>query len=250
MDFYGDYHTHTKASDGKGEIEDSIKIAQEKSLKELVISEHGFSAPNLYSITKAKYIKQQQEIALLKEKYPKINLMHSVEGNIINDDGDIDIEESVINQLDILIAGFHVTAMPKLSDWAKFIVRGWKSSYFTPSNAVIKQNTQAFIKMIKKYKLDILAHPNNRMLIDVEEVAKACADYNTLYEINVKHFELFKQDFDKILSTDVTLIVNSDAHRPERVGEFSQVKNFLENQNIDVKRIANWGKKPQFRSSK
>ena len=36
------------------------------------------------------------------------------------------------------------------------------------------------------------------MIIDVKEVAKACADYGTFYEINIKHLNLVKNDLEKI----------------------------------------------------
>ena len=40
---YGDYHTHTTYTHGKGSIEDNVKCAIAKGLKEIAISEHSFS---------------------------------------------------------------------------------------------------------------------------------------------------------------------------------------------------------------
>ena len=36
-----DYHTHTTFSHGKGSIEDNVKVAAEKGLKAVSISDHG-----------------------------------------------------------------------------------------------------------------------------------------------------------------------------------------------------------------
>jgi len=250
MDFYGDYHSHTHYSDGHGSMEDNVKCAVKANLREIAISDHGFSAPNLYSITKTKYNKQRKMLPVLREKYPNIKILHSIEANIINYDGDIDIKDNVIKELDILIAGFHVTAIPRIGDWYSFIFKGWKAKFIRPSDSVVRDNTRAYIKTIKKYKIDILAHPNNILPINVKEVAKACADYGTFYELNCKHIGLVYNDLESVLQTDVTLIASTDAHNSEKIGDFKAMKELLIKENIDPKRIANWGKKPQFRSRK
>jgi len=42
MAFFGDYHTHTKFSHGKGSVEDNVRAAVAKGLKEVAITDHGF----------------------------------------------------------------------------------------------------------------------------------------------------------------------------------------------------------------
>ena len=43
MIIYGDYHTHTTYSHGKGSILDNAIVAKNKGLKEIAITDHGFS---------------------------------------------------------------------------------------------------------------------------------------------------------------------------------------------------------------
>ena len=49
----GDYHTHTKYSHGKGTVLENACGAKEKGLKEIGISDHGFSHP-AFGLTKRK----------------------------------------------------------------------------------------------------------------------------------------------------------------------------------------------------
>ena len=42
MSFWGDYHTHTIYSHGKGTIEENVVRALKSGLKEIAITDHGF----------------------------------------------------------------------------------------------------------------------------------------------------------------------------------------------------------------
>lgn len=43
MILYGDYHTHTKLSDGKNTLEENAQAAEDKHLKQIAATEHGFA---------------------------------------------------------------------------------------------------------------------------------------------------------------------------------------------------------------
>ena len=43
MQIFGDYHSHTKYSDGHNEVVDSVRVAEEAGLKEIGITDHSFT---------------------------------------------------------------------------------------------------------------------------------------------------------------------------------------------------------------
>ncbi len=250
MGFYGDYHTHTSFSDGRGSMQDIIEAAISQGLREVAITDHGFSSPRVGALTYAKFEKQQKELPNLRKRYPEISILHSIEANILDYNGTIDLPKSVMDKLDITLAGFHLSARMRFKDWYDFIYKGFKSKFIAPSAEQKRRNTQALVNMIKRYDIDILVHPNSVLVTNIKEVAQACADYGTLFEINVKHLNSLIPLLEEILATDVVLIANSDAHLPERVGVLDKVHNFFVQHNIDLSRVANWEKRPIFRSQR
>ncbi|MBO5982248.1 MAG: histidinol-phosphatase, partial [Clostridia bacterium] len=106
MIFIGDYHTHTKHSDGKGTVLDNILSAVERGLEEVAIADHSF-ATIACKMTREKFLEQEREIAKYYESTDNpIKVLSSVEGNILGFGGDIDIPDDIIERLDILHVGF------------------------------------------------------------------------------------------------------------------------------------------------
>lgn len=249
--YYGDYHTHTSYSDGLGTVDSNVKRAVELGLKTIAITDHGFGNPERYSLRQDTFAKQKQEVEQARIKYPQIEILHGIEADIIGIDGTIDMSIDECKQMDILVAGFHRFAKPKSKKdfWQLYAnLNTYLPGYYrTPSPKKLARNTDAVIAMLAKYPIDILAHINSCIVVDTVEVAKACAEYNVLLELNVKHFKLIERHFDKLLDTKVKFIVNSDAHKSDRVGQFETIDNFLTNKGVDKSRIANMEDKPTFR---
>ncbi len=253
--YYGDFHTHTKYSDGAGTVETNVKSAIEANLKAVAITDHGFSNPKRFSLRFESYLKQREEIIAARKKYPQIEILHGVEADIIGTDGTIDMTDEQCEHTDILVAGFHRFAKPKSrKDFFElyFNANTYLPKYFAiPSPKKLAQNTDAVIKMIERYPIDILAHLNSCLITDGVEVAKACAELGVLLELNVKHFNLLERDFDKLMQTDVLFIASSDAHASQKIGQFQKIDDFLSARSVDLSRIVNIGdKRPIFRRDK
>ena len=112
----------------------------------------------------------------------------------------------------------------------------------------IEKNTDAYISAIKKYKIDIVTHPNEHIQVNIKRLAEACAQNNCYLEINERHFRYQKQDIEECLKTNVKFIVSSDAHSIQQIDKLNKVFEKIKEFNIPLERIANFDKFPDFRN--
>lgn len=245
MKFYGDYHTHTCYSDGKGSLSRNIDAAVERGLKEIAITEHGFRNP-VYSWE--KFFKEKNELTSLERK--DISVLLGIEADIMDEKGLLDLNVDEIEHFDVLIAGFHMFALPyTFADWRRTYFPSIFHPFFENSPKYIARNTDSIIACLQKYPVDILAHPNHRMFADMSAVARQAAELGTFMEINIKHLSIFDNIVEDILKTDVKLIVDSDSHRPQDMGRLDKAEDIITKYGLQ-ERIVNLDGRPQFRSHK
>ena len=87
-----DYHTHTTYSHGKGSIEDNVKAAIELGLKGIGIADHG-PGHLTYGVKRDNLYVMKKEIEELRVKYPQIEILMSVEANIVSVGNNLDVNE-------------------------------------------------------------------------------------------------------------------------------------------------------------
>lgn len=244
-----DYHTHTVFSHGKGQVIDNALVAKEKGLKELGISDHGFSHP-AFGLTKRKVPKIKQ---LCKEASEQtgVNVLLGIESNIIGTDGTVDLKENMYDNFDLFLAGIHKFVLYKFGTIFSLFLPNFFTETFNKnkvSKRLINENTKTFINVIKNNPVDIITHINFGCFTNPVEVAKVASDYGTLIELNSKKVHLSDEDLYNVAKTGVNFVINSDAHTPNRVAEISLVEKQLARVNIPRERIMNIdGKLPQLR---
>ncbi len=125
MNFLGDYHLHTFASDGRSSISDYARLAKDRGLKQIAVTDHSF-ASFMFHMTDGKFAKQEKIIADLGDLGVKI--FHGVEANMIGDR--LDVPTSVVRRCDILTVGFHRFITPcRMNGQSRFLlVNGFGSS--------------------------------------------------------------------------------------------------------------------------
>ncbi|MBO7345070.1 MAG: PHP domain-containing protein [Clostridia bacterium] len=242
-----DYHTHTVYSHGKGSILDNARSAQEVGLKEIGISDHGFSHP-AFGLRANKVPKMKEECKLATEQ-TGVKVLMGIESNLIGTDGKVDLKPSRYDDFDVFLVGFHkfVLFKPK-TIFSLFIPDLFHTYIGKPAKWVIKENTKAFVNAIKNNPIDVITHLNYYCFADVSEVAKVATDYGTYIELNAKKTHFTDQEIDALLKTDVRFVINSDAHAPKRVGEISLVEKLVERTNFPLDRIDNIdGRLPKMR---
>ncbi|MGI6467523.1 MAG: PHP domain-containing protein [Syntrophomonadaceae bacterium] len=254
MRFFGDYHTHSYLSDGRQSMEEIVRAANERGLKEIAITDHGPMAAVIGVKDCSIYLEQKAQAAKLQEQYPDMRILVGAEANIRDLDGTLDIPEEVITELDLLIAGLHPYTIPTsvqdgMALWVQNSLRhlGKKQSH-----KALVANTEALIAAVENNpSLDIISHPGLFFAVDVKAVAEACSRHEVLFEINCGHNHPPISDIIEAEQTGVRFIINSDAHFQDTVGHLAYGSSLVEVLGLDAQRIVNhaagggiaaWGK--------
>lgn len=248
MLLYGDYHTHTTYSrnhHGKGTVLENVSVAANKGLKQIAITDHGFNH-QFYGIRR-KDIPNLKEDILNAREVSGVDILLGVEANLISLDGGVDIREEDYEFLDIFLMGYHrmvkTTTMKDkaLLNWANDI-----GKIFRPSEQTINRNTTAFLKALDKYPIDIITHLNYGFETDTIAVAKMAKQKGVYVELNGKRINFTDEEILTMAGEGVKFIVNSDAHKPENVGEVNNGLDTIYRLNIPLSLVANVDKMPKF----
>lgn len=244
MGFYGDYHTHTVFSHGKGSIEENVLAARRLGLKAIAITDHGICnyPQNLHPDEVPNYI---AEIERCRELYPDIEILIGAEVNLISADGDLDLNDECEKLLDIIIFGWHGARVPpKVNDCVDFWVPN-KMPLLKSTKSVMIKNTDAYLKAMQKHRVSVIAHPHRGARIDLKPIGELAKELGVFVEINSKSMLLTQTEFEMLGNIGCKFVCSSDAHTPEKVGDFSGADTFFES-GIDHSLLSNYDKKPKF----
>ena len=240
MNFTGDFHTHTVYSHGKGTIEENVKAASDKGLRSIAITDHGFGHL-IFPMKRHLIAQMRKEIDVAQSSYPNVRVLLGVEANLIDIDGHIDLLQEDFQYLDIILCGYHkMVKNSSIKDVWNWVLPTYISQIFGTSQKAIQRNTEIYTKAISNYPIDVITHLNHDICVDAPKVAEACAKHGTYLELNAKKTTLDDVGLMReIIATGVRFIVNSDAHHPQKVGDFSAVLPLIEKHAIPLERIVN-----------
>lgn len=246
----GDYHTHTPYSHGKNTVDENVARAKELGLKELGITDHGYSHV-AFGLSRKKIEEYKAECKAAAEKYG-VKVLVGIESNICGVSGKADLTEKDYEDFDIYLCGNHVVVKYQtFSDFTSYGLGNFLSWKFhkKPTEKQLKRNTEAYINAIKNNPIDAITHLNFRCPANALEVAKCAADYGTYIELNSKKVHLTDEELcDIAAKTSARFIIDSDAHSASRVGEIKIVEEQLARIDFPMDRIDNIdGRTPFFR---
>ncbi|MCX8094819.1 MAG: PHP domain-containing protein [Caldisericia bacterium] len=216
-----DTHTHTiLTGHAFSTLLENIEYAKKIGLKGLCITDHGPLRPDSPSIEYFKMLASRY----LPEYIDGIKIFTGVELNIISDEGDVDLPESIIKNLDFNIIAFHNQ---------------------TPySSNSIDKNTKSMINALKRKYIKGIAHPGDPYFpypINLEEIVKVAGDLGKFLELNnnvLKRGETWVNYYKEMLylceKYKVKVFISSDAHFSYYVGDFSIAINIIKDFNIKV----------------
>ena len=245
MIIYGDYHTHTQYSHGKGTILDNATVAAKKGLKQIAITDHGFGHGSFG--VKRRDIEQVKEDIFLAKEVTGVDILLGVEANILSLDGTIDVREEDYDFLDIIIMGHHKFVNAKtVRDSILFFYGNVLANHFPASQARINRNTTAFLKSLDKYPIDAITHIGEGVPVDKMAIAKLAKQKGTYIELNAKHMTIGDETLGEMAAEGIKFIINSDEHHPDNVGEVNNALNSCLRVGVPASQIVNLDKFPKF----
>ncbi len=215
-----DYHTHSAYSDGRAGIEENVRAAMQKGLRCIAVTEHG--PWHLKAGVRRKRLAAiRREVDAMNERYgDRIRVLMGLEANLISLDGDVDVRESELKLFDMLLMGYHRSAL------GKSLYDNWFYLWRRRHNREVDRQvmTQAIVSAVQRYPLSILSHPGHHFPVDYAAVARACAQAGTAMELSARagHLRLSAQDVRACKAAGAVFAIDSDAHRPEEIGGFDQ----------------------------
>ena len=221
-DIKGDFHVHTKWSDGNSSIEEMVSAARKRGYQYVCISDHSKTRAIAKGLNEERLLKQIQEIKAVQKKYKDIHLLSGSEVDILAD-GSLDFSEKILKKLDVVIASAHT---------------GWK----TPE----KQMTERIITALENKNLDILGHPTGRIIqqrepfaINLEQIYDVAREKKKIVEIDgiPDRLDLRDVDIKAAIEKGVMLCIDSDAHTPDQLkymefGIYNAKRGWAEAKNI------------------
>lgn len=194
----GCLHNHTLASDGQDTLAAMAQAAAELGLEWLGIADHSKSSFQANGLDVKRLEKQIEEIQSLNSKKPKCTLLSGTECDILKE-GKLDFPDSLLKELDYVVASVH--------------------SGFTSNE---KEMTDRIIRAIENPHVTCLGHPTGRLLLEREaypvnipKILDAAAANGTWIELNANPWRL---DLDwrwwhKARDLGILCCINPDAHK-------------------------------------
>jgi DNA polymerase (family X) len=189
-DLRGDMHTHTHwSADGKNTLEEMVAAAAARGYEYYAITDHS------HYLRDGRLAAQLEEIAQMRERYPKLRILAGVEANI-RSNGEVDVPEDELALLDWVVASVH--------------------------NAPENRPTERVLEAMQNPYVDCIGHLTGRRIgtrgareVDVERVIAGALEAGCFLEINGQPDRLDLRDVHARAAKEagLKLLVNSDAHQ-------------------------------------
>jgi DNA polymerase (family X) len=197
QDLQGDVHMHTVETDGRCTIEEMAGAARERGYKYMAITDHSKNLAFANGLDDKRAVEHIAKIRAADKQIDGIKIFAGIEVDILGD-GSLDLSDSVLEQMDLVIASVH--------------------SHFNQEPA---QMTDRLLRAISNPNVSIIGHPTGRILLrrdsygfDLEKVLAAAAQNKVAMEHNAYPDRLDLSDRNLRLARErgVKIVINTDSH--------------------------------------
>jgi len=196
-DLQGDVHMHTVETDGRNTIEEMAEAAKARGYKYMAITDHSKNLAFANGLDDKRAVEHIRRIRGAGKKIDGITIFAGIEVDILAD-GDLDLSDDVLAQMDLVIASVH--------------------SVFNQEPAKM---TDRLLKAISNPNTSIIGHPTGRILLrrdaytyDMHAVLSAAAKNKVAMELNAYPDRLDLNDVHlrQAKQHGVKIVINTDSH--------------------------------------
>ena len=196
-DLQGDIHMHTVETDGRNTIEEMAEAARARGYKYMAITDHSKNLAFANGLDDKRAVEHIKKIRKAAEIIDGIKIFAGIEVDILAD-GTLDLSDSVLEQMDIVIASVH--------------------SHF---NQTPLEMTDRLLKAIHTPNTSLIGHPTGRILLrrdaygfDLDAVLRAAAQKKVAMELNAypDRLDLCDRHLRRAKELGVKIVINTDSH--------------------------------------
>ncbi len=187
---------HTVETDGRCTIEEMALAARERGYQYIAITEHSKNLAFANGLDEKRTVEHAQRLRRANEQIEGITILAGIEVDILAD-GALDLDDSALAQLDVVIASVH--------------------SAFNQE----RPDDRAAAAAVENRYVTAIGHPTGRLLLrreayrfDLDAVLKAAAARKVAMELNAYPDRLDLCDVHLRMARErgVKILINTDAH--------------------------------------
>ena len=195
----GDLHAHTDASDGKQALDELIQTARSRGYTYVGVTDHSGGLTIANGLKPDRMRRQIDRVRKANASNDDIEVLAGTEVDILRD-GRLDYPDSLLAELDIVIASIHTNFKLNREDQTRRLCEAMENPYVFG-----------------------IGHPTGRLLgeraayqLDMDAVIEAAARTGTALEISANPQRLDLNDLHarQAHAAGVPLFISTDAHRP------------------------------------
>jgi len=196
-DMRGDLHVHSDWTDGTASIANMAAAAHACGYAYMALTDHSRRQTMSHGLDPAKVARQLREIDKINGTLKGFTILKGIEVDILKD-GELDLPDATLAQLDVVIASVH-------------------SFFDLPREA----QTQRMIRAMRNPHVSIVGHPSGRLIgerepydIDMDAITSTARDLDCYLEINAEPDRLDLNDIHAHMakSKGVKIAISTDAH--------------------------------------
>jgi DNA polymerase (family X) len=208
-DIRGDLHMHTDATDGRDSIRQMAEAALARGLSYIAITDHSKNLAmtnGLDDVRALAHIQRIREVdAELQQQFDgRIRVLPGIEVDILAD-GALDLDDSTLAQMDIVVASVH-------------------SHFVQP----LEEMTARVLRALENPHVRILGHPTGRKVlsreayaINIDSILRRAAELGVAVEHNASPARSDLNDLNLRLAKEhgCKIVVDTDAHATEELDQ-------------------------------